>query len=163
MYRKKSDYAINKLDPDAIVYRDANGEIIRLTQEDFDSAEEFEKWKAWSDVDLHEEEKQDHLEANHTAPEDSLHTARSTEGDPETVLVRRFERTVQEAFTAETMHRVQHLLTEKQFKRLWMYYVDGLTQQTIADSEGVGQRRVSASISAAVRKIQKYFSENAEK
>ncbi len=161
--KRSSIYALNKKDPDAIVYRDANGEIIRLTREEFESEKEFEKWKAWSDANLHEEEKQDHLEANHTVPETGLHNARSPESDPAWILVRRIDRAKKERYNVETVIRVRHLLTKKQFKRLWMYYVDGLTQQAIADSEGVGQRRVSASISAAIRKIQKYFSENAEK
>lgn len=161
--KRNSIYAINKLDPDAIVYPDAYGENTRLTRDNFDSEEEFQKWKTWSDANLHEEEKRDHLEANHTVPEDSLHTARSTESDPETLLVRLFDRTKRDALTAETMLLVRRLLTKKQFKRLWMYYAEEMTQQEIADSEGVGQRRISTSISAAVRKIRKYFSENTEK
>ena len=101
--KRNSIYAINKLDPDAIVYPDANGENTRLTRDDFDSEEEFQKWKTWSDANLHEEEKRDHLEANHTAPEDSLHTARNTESDPETLLVRRFDRTKRDALTADVL------------------------------------------------------------
>ena len=45
MFNRKSSYALNKKDPNAIVYMDANEAIIRLTREDFASEEEFLKWK----------------------------------------------------------------------------------------------------------------------
>ena len=51
MFNRKSSYALNKKDPNAIVYMDANEAIIRLTREDFASEEEFLKWKALSDAD----------------------------------------------------------------------------------------------------------------
>ena len=46
MFNRKSSYALNKKDPNAIVYMDANEAIIRLTREDFASEKEFLKWKA---------------------------------------------------------------------------------------------------------------------
>ena len=46
MFNRKSSYALNKKDPNAIVYMDANEAIIRLTRE-----EEFLKWKSLSDAD----------------------------------------------------------------------------------------------------------------
>lgn len=49
MFNRKSSYALNKKDPNAIVYMDANEAIIRLTREDFASEEEFLKWKSLSD------------------------------------------------------------------------------------------------------------------
>ena len=51
MYNKKSDYAINKRNPDAIVYTDADKNEIKLTRDDFESEEEFLHWKAWSDAE----------------------------------------------------------------------------------------------------------------
>ncbi len=53
MLNEKSIYSLNKKDSNAIVYKDAEGNIIRLTRQDFSTGEEFEKWKAWSDADLH--------------------------------------------------------------------------------------------------------------
>ena len=41
MFNRKSIYALNKKDPDAIVYMDANEVIVRLTREDFASEKEF--------------------------------------------------------------------------------------------------------------------------
>ena len=51
MFNRKSSYALNKKDPNAIVYMDANEAIIRLTREDFAREEEFLKWKSLSDAD----------------------------------------------------------------------------------------------------------------
>lgn len=66
MFNRKSIYALNKKDPDAIVYMDANEVIVRLTREDFASEKEFLKWKALSDEDYHASEKEAHVYANHT-------------------------------------------------------------------------------------------------
>ena len=63
MFNRKSSYALNKKDPNAIVYMDANEAIIRLTREDFASEEEFLKWKSLSDADYHASEKEDHVYA----------------------------------------------------------------------------------------------------
>lgn len=49
MFNRKSSYALDKKDPNAIVYMDANDTIIRLTSKDFASEEEFLKWKSLSD------------------------------------------------------------------------------------------------------------------
>lgn len=61
MYKKDSLYSINKKNPDAIVYKFANGEEHRITREDFPSEEEFLAFKAWSDEDFHTEDKRDVL------------------------------------------------------------------------------------------------------
>ena len=45
MFNPKSEYALNKLDQDAIVCPSATGIHIRLTREDFDTEEEFRFWK----------------------------------------------------------------------------------------------------------------------
>ena len=44
MFNRKSSYALNKKDPNAIVYMDANEAITRLTCEDFASEKEFLKY-----------------------------------------------------------------------------------------------------------------------
>ena len=56
MFNRKSSYALNKKDPNAIVYMDANEAIIRLTREDFASEEEFLKWKSLSDEVSHDKQ-----------------------------------------------------------------------------------------------------------
>lgn len=61
MFNRKSIYALNKKDPNAIVYTDADGNLIRLTCDDFACAAEFRRWKDWSDSDLRKEENADHM------------------------------------------------------------------------------------------------------
>ena len=160
MYDKKSNYALNKKDPDSIVYTDADRRIIRLTRADFDTEADFLRWKAWSDENYHDEEKGDHVEDKHTTPLDE--TAGAVDG-PEVIIERRIEKQAQERYTAETVIRVRGQLTEKQFRRLWMYCVDDLTQQQIAEVEAVGQQRISTSITAAIKRIRKLFAEGGKK
>ncbi len=103
------------------------------------------------------------MEDNHTTPFSEWLEPVSTSDGPETVIERKTERKQRERFTAETVMRVKDKLTEKQFRRLWLYCVCGLTQQQIADVEKVGQRRVSTSIAAAIRKTHKIFSAERKK
>ena len=72
MFNRKSIYALNKKDPNAIVYTDADGNLIRLTRDDFSNEEEFLRWKKISDMDYHGEEKVDHLYYDGTLPLESL-------------------------------------------------------------------------------------------
>ena len=52
-----TDYAINKANDDAIVYRFANGEVREITAADFGGDEEaFLRWKNFSDEDYHKED-----------------------------------------------------------------------------------------------------------
>ena len=66
MFNRKSIYALNKKDPNAIVYTDADGNLIRLTCDDFASAAEFQRWKDWSDSDLRKEENADHKQSDNS-------------------------------------------------------------------------------------------------
>ena len=45
MYNKKSDYAINKRNSDAIVYTDADENEIKLTRDDFEARKNFSAGK----------------------------------------------------------------------------------------------------------------------
>ena len=157
---RKSIYTLNKKDPEAIVYTDADRHIIRLTRADFDTEADFLKWKAWSDENYHDEEKSDHVEDNHTAPLDEKTGAAD---GPEVIIEQRFEKQAQERYTAETVIRIKGQLTEKQFRRLWLYCVGGLTQQQIAEAEEVGQRRISTSITGAIKKIREIFTGEGQK
>ena len=157
---KRSIYTLNKKDPEAIVYTDADRRIIRLTRADFDTEADFLKWKAWSDANYHTEEKGDHVEENHTAPIDEKTGAAD---GPEVIIEQRIEKQDRNQYAAETVIRIKGQLTEKQFRRLWMYCVGGLTQQQIAEAENVGQQRISSSIISAVEKIREIFSAEGKK
>ena len=160
MYDKKSSYALNKKDPDAIVYTDADRRIIRLTRADFDTEADFLRWKAWSNENYHNQEKGDHAEDKHTTPLDE--TAGAADG-PEVIIERRIEKQAQERYSAETVIRVRGQLTEKQFRRLWLRYVDGLDVEDIARQEGKVHSSISESISEAKKKISSFFSKHPTK
>ena len=140
MYRKKSDYALNKLDPDAIVYRDATGEIHRLTREDFDSEEEFLRWKEWSDENYHTTEKKQHIEDNRTVPLTAAVELSAAHSTPEE------EQGVDEK---ALLRLCKSLLTDKQFRRYWMYRIENLTEEEIAVREGVRHQNISKSLRSA--------------
>ena len=53
MFDPKSEFALNKMDAEAIVYPDVTGTPQRLTRDDFSTEEEFLFWKNWSDQDYH--------------------------------------------------------------------------------------------------------------
>ncbi|MBE6997647.1 MAG: sigma-70 family RNA polymerase sigma factor [Ruminococcaceae bacterium] len=160
MYDNKSSYALNKKDPEAIVYTDANRRVIRLTRADFDTEADFLKWKAWSDENYHDEEKQDHIERNHTAALDEC--AGAIEG-PEVIIEHKIEKLEKEKYTAKTVIRIKGQLTDKQFRRLWLHYVDGLNVETIARQEGKTHSSISESISTAKEKVLAFFSKHPTK
>ena len=144
MFRKKSDYSLNKTDQDAIVYMDAEGQVVRLTRDDFDSEEEFRFWKTWSDEDYHITEKKQHVEDNHTvsfASEMEINGKRFSSGSVSGINV-------------ETLlKRYKDRFTEKQFRRLWMYCVDKLSEREIAEREGVKQQSVSEALAQTKKKL----------
>lgn len=156
MHNTMSSYALNKKDHEAIVYTDADNHVIRLTSGDFATEADFMKWKAWSDEDYHAEEKGDHVHTNHAISMEELGDSAAASEGPEVVAVQNLDRQTREQLAAEKMESFRGIITEAQLRRLWMYYVVGLTQQQIAAAEGVGQRRISTSIAAAEKKIKKF-------
>ena len=157
MKRKKSDYALNKEAPDAIVYQDAYDNIEPLTSEQFSSAEEFLKWKRWSDENYHEQEKRNNIAEKHTVPLSDVPEAKVAEPSHEAQIAE----DEAEAERLEELKRllleVQHLISDKQFRRLWMWRVDGMTEEEIAQVEGIRQQNVSKSIQAALKTICEHF------
>lgn len=151
MFDRKSDYALNKQDPDAIVCKSVSGVHIRLTLGDFGSAEEFQRWKLWSDENYRTVEKAGRGYYDHCV---SLEPG----GPSMEELYWATEEEDRQAMRKERMiAEIQVSLTEKQYRRLYLYYLVGMTEAEIAKSEGVGQQRVSASITAARKIIVKIF------
>ena len=159
MVNKNSIYALNKKDPDAIVYPSANGKLIRVTREDFPNEEEFLAFKKWSDENFHEEEKLDHREANHILSVDDLSEAALAVPAADVLLERQHERAEKCKIASDMVVKLKDKLTDIQFRRLWMYHVDGKTEEEIAEIEGVAQQQISKSIIAAEKKIKKFSSE----
>ena len=58
--------------------------------------------------------------------------------------------------------QVKNLLTPKQYMRLCLYYLHGMSEAEIGRSEGVGQQRISRSLLAARKKLQKFFEKISE-
>ena len=163
MFDRRTLYSLNKLNPDAIVYMDAEKNAVRLTREDFDTDEEFQEWKSWSDVDFHDEELGDHRYADHKIPNGCLLDCDDTDQSPDAIVEREEDRQEQAEYAAEVVRQIRHILTDKQFNRLWMHYVDGMTIEAIAEAEGRTHQGISKSINTAKEKIKKFFSQQGVK
>lgn len=156
MFNRKSSYALNKKDPNAIVYMDANDAIIRLTRKDFSSEEEFLKWKSLSDEDYHASEKEAHIYANHTLALDELSEEAASVPAVDTCMEQAHDQAVEIVRNAVILERIKALLSKSQFRRIWLYYVNGLTVREIAEQEQVCFQCIHRSIVAAEKKILKF-------
>ena len=150
-----SIYALNKKEPNAIIYTDADKHIIRLTRDDFAAEEEFLRWKDWSDADYHLTEKQDHVQSNHTMPMGDLTDAVGVAEGPEVILEKRMEQQAQREYSAEIILRMRGYLTDTQFRRVWMYCAEKMTEARIAEMEGASQCSIAESIGTALKKIRR--------
>lgn len=155
MFNRKSEYALNKVNKSSIVYIDANDNVTMLTARDFSSEKEFRKWKNWMDMKSHAEEKRDHVYRNHTVSLDHLGDVVHT-----LVGVNNDENDASRSLTIQNdllVQQIQAILSEKQFRRVWMYFVEEMTMEAIGEREGISHQNVSKSICSAMKKIQKYF------
>ena len=163
MFDTKSDFALNKLDRDAIVCRSVTGAHIRLTREDFASEEEFLRWKVWSDGDYYDTEKDGRGFYDNGIPldphVDKLGAVPSIEEELLAVLDAAEASAEQTRRTAALIEQIKSCLTGTQYRRLWMYYVEGMSETQIAELEYVGQPRISRSLSRARKIFEKNFPE----
>ena len=159
MFNRKSIYALNKKDPNAIVYTDADGNLIRLTCDDFASAAEFRRWKDWPDSDLRKEENADHKQSDNSISLEVL--------SEEATAVVSIEDEYMEQISADEAAVLVRLLrqglsshlTETQRRRLWKYCVEGKPVRLIAKEECAYRNAVWKSIQAAKEKMFKFFVE----
>ena len=159
MFKKDSLYSINKKNPDAVVYKFANGEQSLVTRADFATEEEFLAFKAWSDEDFHTEDKRDVLAGIRQISIDDISEAAISVPAIDVVMERQHQRTVQRRKASDMVVQLKDKLTETQFCRLWMYHVDGLDTYEIAEIEGNTHQAVSKSIIAAEKKLKKFSPE----
>ena len=156
MFNPRSDYALNKTDPEAIVYIDSNGAVTRLTRSSFASPEEFQRWKAWSDADYHELEKENHVFSNHTV---------SATGDGivvqsvEDILIVVQNQQEHQKLVRLLMLGIDSCLTLTQRRRLWLSCVCGMTVRQISQIENANFQNVAKSITAAKKKLKKILTE----
>lgn len=157
MFKKDSLYSINKKSPDAVVYKFANGEESRITREDFATEDEFLAFKAWSDENLHAEDKREVLAGIRQVSIDDISEAAVAVPAFDMVMERQHQRAEQRRKASEMVVKLKDKLTETQFRRLWMYEVDGRTLDEIAALENVAFQSVHESIEGAKKKILKKF------
>ena len=134
MFDKKSDYALNKQDRDAIICKSVKGVHIRLSRADFASEEEFLKWKVWSDEDYHATEKAGRVyhDLGLSVEDWAIPSAPSVEE----LLLDAANMAEQDTARAFLVLRIKNSLTEKQFRRLCLYYLEGKSQHEIAKLGG---------------------------
>lgn len=157
MFNKKSEYALNKKDASAIIYTDALGNRIRLTADDFGSVKEFRKWKNWSDMKNHSDEKKDHVHRNHTMSLSLIEEVVGTMPDTEHRMIQTEDRADQFRQTAAMLELMKDCLSETQYRRVWLYYVEKLNTHAIATLEGVTHQSISESLESARIKILKHI------
>lgn len=150
MFDPKSDYALNKLDKEAIVCPSATGVHIRLTREDFASEEEFLFWKKLSDGDYKgiESAGRDYYD-NCISLSDIQSSGVSAE---DTFLAPLLSAEQKEQRTA-LLQLVKTILTETQYRRLKLHLVDGLSIEQIAQREGVTHQSISECLAVAKGRI----------
>ena len=156
MFDKKSEYALNKYDQDSIIYISVSGRI-RLTRADFSSEEEFLKWKAWSDADYHQTEKEGRsFNDNRVALDDYLDVVGAVQSAEDEFFSELLKADVQAEEKALREKR-KAILNAKQYRRIWMYYAERKSVTEIARLEGVTKASVSLSLARAIKKISKKF------
>lgn len=156
MFDPKSDYALNKIDPEAIVYIDSEGTLVRLTSKDFASLAEFQQWKEWSDSNYHELEKANHIFSNHTFPASGDGIAVQSAED---ILVEIQNQQERLQLCRLLMAGLDTCLTPTQRHRLWLSCVHGLTVRQIAKIENASFQNVAKSIAAAKKKLKKFLAQ----
>ena len=158
MFDSKSDYALNKADPEAIVCKSVTGVHIRLTREDFATDEEFITWKKWSDCDYKKIESagRGFFDNCISLSEGSASLGISAQ---DAFLAPLMQIEQEEQITA-MLQQVKAALTETQYRRLWMYCVEKKTEIEIAQAENVGQPRICRSLRRAQKILEKIFPEN---
>lgn len=163
MFDNKSDYALNKKDQDSIVYCGSDGYVAHITRADFSSEEEFLFWKSWSDANYKETDYAKSYFHRHTVGLDTIGDNASNIPSPEEMLLYKAEREEQVQEAMKLVQMISESLTEVQFRRLWLHYVQRENVRSIAQAEGVAHPSIVASITSAQRKIMKIVQKRATK
>ena len=163
MFDNKSDYALNKKDQDSIVYSGSDGYVAHITRADFSTEEEFLFWKSWSDADYKETDYTDSYFHRHTVGLDTIGDNAGNIPSPEEMLLYKTDREEQVQEAIELVQVIEESLTEVQFRRLWLHYVQRENVRSIAQAEGVAHPSIVASITSAQRKIMKIVQKHATK
>lgn len=151
MYKNTySDYAANKTDAEAIVCRSATGEDVRLTRADFESDEEFQRWKGWSDADYKQSERRDRAYNDRRL---SLAAAYFLSDREFNECLSGELKAAEQKTRDDLVSHIRSLLTDTQFSRLWRRFACGRELADIAAEDGVSVAAVSNSIKRAAKRI----------
>lgn len=158
-----NDYALNKVNKEAIVYRFTDG-IAEVTLENYlrenpgKTEGDFKELKALSDEDYKERDREDY---RLTYKNVSLHGLDETDAccvpSPEEILIDEPERKAKKERMRRQAYQALSTLTEVQRRRYIQHHVDGMTMREIAEMEGSFFTTVHQSIQAAEKKIKKYL------
>ena len=167
---KNSDYALNKVNTEAIVYNFAN-EIIEVTLLDYlaenpDRTEsDFRELKELSNSMYFEQDRKENAQTKKNVPiYDIDDTELCLEKSPEELFIDEInaqEETEMWQQMMTTANLAMEDLTEVQRKRYLLYAVEGMSTWQIADLEGVNQKSVHESLQAAEKKIKKFLATQA--
>lgn len=149
--RIQSDYALNKREKEAIVYKDVYGNLVRLTVDQFGSEEEFLKWKAWSDGNYHSEDKADQIESHKVLPYESVEEEKLSCDSCEDEYIDQQEREGEYRKCVSILSEALGSMTDTQRRRILMRYRDGISTAEIAQKEGVSRQMIYLSLSEARR------------
>ena len=158
-----SDYALNKINRNAIVYRFAD-EVVEVTLADFlaenpDKTEaDFRALKELSDANYLEQDRDGYRK---TYKNVSIHgldeTAACSAPSPEDELIEKVEQQAAREQKRELGFKAFNTLTEVQRRRYIQNKVEGLSSWKIAEIEQVDHKAVLRSIWAAEKKINKFL------
>lgn len=159
MFDRKSLYALNKKDPDAIIYVDANGDLIRLTSDDFVSEDEFQQWKSWSDGDLRKAENADHRQADNSISLEVLSEKVTAVASVEVTYMEQISTDDAAVLLKLLRQGLGSCLTEAQRRRLWKHCAEEKSVRLIAEEECAYRNAVWKSIRSAKEKMFGFFAE----
>ena len=149
MHNKYSDYVANKTDAEAIVCRSVTGEDVCLTRADFESDEEFQRWKGWSAADYKQSERRDRAYNDRRL---SLAAAYFL-SDRENECLSGEPNAAEQKTRDDLVSHIRSLITDTQFSRLWRRFACGRELADIAAEDGVSVAAVSNSIKRAAKRI----------
>lgn len=156
MFDTNTQYALNKRNANAIMYVDVFGEKTEISPETL-GEEEFARWKALMDAELHEEEKEDHLYHDHTISFGDLALAGYTVPDHATVMMEAEEHREREELKDQLGIAFFTCLSDIQQARMWLYAIEGMTTYQISEIEGATRQAVCASLIKARKNILNFF------
>lgn len=150
----QNDYARNKSDSGAIVYKDQKGRLHLVTVSDFPGQQEFDRLKLESDEMYHEIFQGDRTYYDHKVSIGKQELESMSSVDIQTAMEHR-KSVLQRYRIVEK--KLRTILTKTQFRRYKMHVELRMTQEEIAKAENVCQSTVSETLSAAEKRIDRFF------